>query len=52
MAWSRLREISESDLRAIYRYIRWLGPAGSPAPTALPPGVVPPEPFIYFPVTH
>lgn len=52
MAWYRLREIRESDLRAIYRYVRWLGPAGDPAPAALPPGVDPPEPFIYFPAAH
>jgi mono/diheme cytochrome c family protein len=52
MAWYRLREISDSDLRAIYRYVRWLGPAGQPAPQALPPGVTPPEPYINFPVIH
>lgn len=52
MAWYRLREIRDSDLRAIYQYVRWLGPAGDPAPSALPPGVDPPEPFIYFPMVH
>jgi mono/diheme cytochrome c family protein len=52
MAWYRLREINDSDLRAIYRYVRWLGPAGQPAPKSLPPGVTPPEPYIYFPMVH
>lgn len=52
MAWYRLREMKETDLRAIYRYVRWLGPAGQPAPAALPAGVVPPEPYINFPAVH
>lgn len=52
MAWYRLREIKEGDLRAIYRYVRWLGPAGQPAPKSLPPEVMPPEPYINFPFVH
>ncbi|TLM64738.1 MAG: cytochrome C [Deltaproteobacteria bacterium] len=52
MAWYRLREISDADLRAIYRYVRWLGPAGEEAPPALPAGVAPPEPYIHFPPVH
>jgi mono/diheme cytochrome c family protein len=52
MAWYRLREINDADLRAIYHYVRRLGPAGAPVPPALPPGVTPPEPYIYFPVIH
>jgi mono/diheme cytochrome c family protein len=52
MAWYRLREIKDSDLRAIYHYVRWLGPAGEPAPQSLPPEIDPPEPYIYFPVIH
>lgn len=52
MAWYRLREISDADLSAIYRYLRWLGPAGTPVPAALPPGVTPAGPYIYFPAAH
>jgi mono/diheme cytochrome c family protein len=38
MPWFNLRDMSESDLRAAYRYIRSLGPAGEPAPAYVPPG--------------
>jgi mono/diheme cytochrome c family protein len=37
MPWFTLREMSDRDLVDIYRFIRALGPAGEPAPTALPP---------------
>src|SRR5262249_3562199 len=37
MPWYNLRDMSERDLRAIYRYVKHLGPAGEPAPTYLPP---------------
>lgn len=40
-----LREMREEDRRAIYRFIRSLGPAGEPAPAALPPGQAPPMPY-------
>ncbi|NMF89176.1 cytochrome C [Aromatoleum petrolei] len=38
MPWSSLRAMSESDLLAIYRYLRDLGAAGEPAPQAVAPG--------------
>jgi len=41
-----LRNMSEADRRAIYRFIRSLGPAGVPAPQALPPGQLPPPPYL------
>ncbi len=40
-----LRAMREDDRRAIYRFIRSLGPAGEPAPAALPPGEAPPPPY-------
>ena len=41
--------MSTPDLRAVYRYIRHLGPAGKPAPTFVPPDQTPPQPFVQFP---
>ena len=49
MPWFALREMTEQDLRAIYRFIRHLGPAGEPAPSYVPPDQEPPKPYILFP---
>lgn len=49
MPWFVLREMTDQDLRAIYRFIRNLGPAGEPAPDYLPSGQEPQGPFILFP---
>ncbi len=49
MPWFSLNKISSADLRAMYRYIRHLGPAGQPAPAYLKPGIAPPPPFATFP---
>jgi mono/diheme cytochrome c family protein len=38
MPWFGLDKMTDEDLRAIYAYIRKLGPAGEPAPLYLPPG--------------
>ena len=46
MPWFNVRSMSEPDLRAIYAYIRSLGPAGEQAPDALPPGEKPKTPAI------
>lgn len=40
-----LRAMTVEDRRAMYRFIRSLGPAGQPAPVALPPGQKPPAPY-------
>ena len=40
-----LRAMSEEDRRAIYRFVRSLGPGGQPAPAYLPPGQTPPMPY-------
>lgn len=45
-----LRAMSDDDLRAIYRYVRSLGPAGDPAPANVPPGQVARGPVVVFPV--
>lgn len=49
MPWFTLHQMDKEDLRAIYRFVRHLGPAGKPAPAALAPGVVPKGPAILFP---
>ena len=37
MPWFALRDMSKQDLEAIYRFIRYLGPAGNAAPAYIPP---------------
>ena len=49
MPWFNVRDMTASDLRAMYRYIRHLGPAGNPAPAYLPPDKTPPQPYVAFP---
>lgn len=48
MPWFNLRDMSDADLRAIYRYIRAAGPAGTRAPAAAPPGVAVQTPYFDF----
>jgi mono/diheme cytochrome c family protein len=49
MPWFNVRAMTTNDLRAMYRYIRHLGPAGKPAPAYLPPDKTPPQPYVAFP---
>jgi len=44
-----LNRMDESDLRALYRFIRSLGGAGQPAPAYVPPGQEPSTPYALFP---
>jgi len=48
MPWFNVNKWTESDLRAFYQYVRHLGPAGQPAPQALPPGTEPKTPVFAF----
>lgn len=48
MPWFNLREMSDKDLIALYRYVRFLGPAGEPAPVAVAPGQPVVTPFVEF----
>ena len=48
MPWMNTRQMSDHDLRVMYRYIHSLGPAGKPAPRAVPPGGTPATPYINF----
>jgi len=49
MPWWSLRDMNEEDLKALYAYVKWLGPAGEPAPSYLPPGQEPGGPVVRFP---
>ena len=49
MPWFNVRRMSDADLRAIYRYVRHLGPAGKPAPDYVPPDKTPSGPYVQFP---
>ncbi|WP_312305469.1 c-type cytochrome [Pulveribacter sp.] len=49
MPWPALRAMSAQDLRAVYQFIRWLGPQGDAAPPYLPPGQAPQGPVVVFP---
>jgi mono/diheme cytochrome c family protein len=48
MPWFALREMSDADLRATYRYIRSLGAAGESAPAYVAPGQVVTTPYFEF----
>jgi cytochrome c2 len=45
MPWWSVQDTSESDLRAMYRFITSLGAAGQPAPAFVPPDREPPAPY-------
>ena len=49
MPWFNLNAMSEPDLRAMYRYIKNLGPVGAPAQAYLPPDKEPKPPYIQWP---
>jgi mono/diheme cytochrome c family protein len=51
MPYWALNRMSDADLRAVYRYIRALGPAGEPAPAYVPPNQEPRPPYVTFPAT-
>lgn len=46
MPWNAINSMSEEDLRALYAYIKSLGPAGQPMPAFVPPGEQPKTPFL------
>jgi mono/diheme cytochrome c family protein len=49
MPWFNVRDMTDADVKAIYAYLRHLGPAGSPAPAYVPPDKTPSGPVIQFP---
>jgi mono/diheme cytochrome c family protein len=50
MPWWSVKETTEQDLRAMYQYIKSLGPAGQPAQAYLPPDKEPKQPYIQAPL--
>lgn len=49
MPWFNLNAMKDEDLRAIYQFIRHLGPGGQPAPAYVPPDQEPAPPYALFP---
>ncbi len=52
MTWVMLRKALDQDLRAVYTFVKYLGPKGVPAPNRLPPEVKPTTQYIYNPGPH
>ena len=48
MPWFNLRDMTADDLRAIYRYVKSLGPKGQPAPQYAAPGQQVATPYVVF----
>ena len=49
MPWFALHAMTDADLRALYRFVRHLGPAGAEAPAYVPPDKQPKPPYVQFP---
>jgi len=45
MTTANMSRMNEADLRALYQYIKSLGPKGAPEPENLPPGQEPTTPY-------
>jgi len=49
MPWFNLRAMTDRDVKAIYAYLKYLGPAGQPAPQYISADRTPTGPFVQFP---
>lgn len=49
MPYWALNAMSDADLEALHAFVHSLGPAGQPAPAALPPGVAAKGPVVQWP---
>jgi mono/diheme cytochrome c family protein len=49
MPFFNLRAMTDGDVKAIYAYLKHLGPAGKPTPAYVPPDKTPAGPFVQFP---
>jgi mono/diheme cytochrome c family protein len=50
MPWFNLNAMTAEDLGAMYQFLRYLGPAGKPAPAYVPPDQEPTGPYATFPM--
>jgi mono/diheme cytochrome c family protein len=48
MPWWVMHEMRESDLRAMYRFVKGLGPKEGSTPEDLPPGQQPKPPYVAY----
>jgi len=46
MPWMNVAQLSDQDARAIYQYLRVMGPAGEAAPAPVPPDQEPTTPYL------
>jgi mono/diheme cytochrome c family protein len=49
MPWFALHDMTGQDLRALYHFVKSLGPVGEPAPAYVVPDKTPQGPYIQFP---
>lgn len=49
MPWTAVHAMEERDLRALYQFIKALGPGGEEAPAYVPPDKEPAPPYVLFP---
>lgn len=49
MPWFNFNQMNEQDLKSIFQFIRYLGPAGEQAPAYVPPDQEPTTPYALFP---
>ena len=52
MAWIMLPKTVDQDLRAIYKFVKYLGPKGTPTLSRLAAGVVPTTQYVDYPDPH
>lgn len=52
MAWIMLSKTVDQDLRAIYKFVKHLGPKGTPALSRLAAGVIPTTQYVDYPDPH
>jgi mono/diheme cytochrome c family protein len=52
MPWPSVNSLSEQDARAVYQFIKSLGPKGESVPVPVPPDQEPATPYILFDPLH